>query len=56
MKKRVYPRNYQKITPHQHGVKGTQKRISNAKKMATYERIAEERGVPVSRVIAEDIM
>lgn len=31
----------------------TKKRISNGKKMAEYERLAKEQGVPVSRIIAQ---
>ena len=30
----------------------TKKRISDGKKMAEYERLAKEQGVPVSRIIA----
>ena len=33
----------------------TNKRTANAIKMAEYERLAKERGVPVARVIAEAI-
>ena len=33
----------------------TKRRIKNGSKMFEYERLAKERGVPVSRVIAEAI-
>jgi L-alanine-DL-glutamate epimerase-like enolase superfamily enzyme len=33
----------------------TKKRAANASKMAEYERLAKQRGVPVARVIAEAI-
>ena len=33
----------------------TKRRIKNGSKMVEYERLAKERGVPVSRVIAEAI-
>ena len=33
----------------------TNRKIQNAHKMAEYEKLAKERGVPVSRVIAEEL-
>ena len=39
----------------EHSRKQTKRRLKGVMKMAEYERIAEERGVPVARVIAEDI-
>jgi len=33
----------------------TNRRIKNGAKMAEYERIAKEMGVPIARVIADDI-